>query len=108
MLRIIYIITEMNARPDQNMSRAARARTLPIGKKLRIGKSVPASKQHLQRPVPSQLRRVRYPPVRTFRPWLATAGPFAYIAVRQRAGRPRRRPVSGEESPGSMEPRCRV
>jgi len=68
MLRIIYIITEMNARPDQNMSRAARARTLPIGKKLRIGKSVPASKQHLQRPVPSQLRRVRYPPVRTFRP----------------------------------------
>ena len=34
---------------------------------------------------------------------LATRRPFGYIALRQRAGRPRRRFVSGEESPGSTE-----
>src|SRR3954454_14510198 len=39
---------------------------------------------------------------------LATPGGFAYTPARQRAGRPRRRLVSGEESPGSTERRCRV
>ena len=39
---------------------------------------------------------------------LETAEAFPYMPLRQRAGRPRRGLVPGEESPGSMELRCRV